>query len=104
MVAPIHCRSLCLQCPIDVRPFGPPPRPFPVRSPRAAETGLSVPDGLKLKTALAMLWSVLRSAWASLATFLLFILLARLLGPAEFGIFVLARGPGSWRARACSMP
>ncbi len=90
MVAPIHCRSLCFQCPIAVRPFGPPSPPFPARSPRVAETGLSVPDGLKRKTALAMLWSVLRSAWANLATFLLFILLARLLGPAEFGIFALA--------------
>lgn len=59
MVAPIHCRSLCFQYPIAVRPFGPPSPPFPARSPRVAETGLSVPD----ETALAMLWSVLRSAW-----------------------------------------
>lgn len=48
------------------------------------------PDDLKKKTATAMLWSVLRAGWVNIATFVLFVVLARLLGPTEFGIFALA--------------
>ncbi len=55
----------------------------------AAET-MAPRDDLKKKTATAMLWSVLRAGWVNIATFVLFVVLARLLGPTEFGIFALA--------------
>ncbi|WP_185983293.1 oligosaccharide flippase family protein [Aureimonas mangrovi] len=45
---------------------------------------------LKTKTAFAALWSVLRVSSTTLATFVIFVVLARILGPAEFGTFALA--------------
>ncbi|WP_198402524.1 lipopolysaccharide biosynthesis protein [Rhodobacter sp. CZR27] len=54
------------------------------------ETVLAPSDGLKRKTVVAVLWSVLRTGWTTLATFVLFVVLARLLGPADFGVFALA--------------
>ncbi|MFA1627844.1 lipopolysaccharide biosynthesis protein [Rhizobium mongolense] len=45
---------------------------------------------LKKKTALSVLWSVIRVAWSTVATFVIFVILARILGPADFGTFALA--------------
>ena len=45
---------------------------------------------LKHKTVLSVLWSVVRVAWSTVATFVIFLVLARVLGPAEFGTFALA--------------
>src|SRR5690349_11791404 len=45
---------------------------------------------LKHKAALAAMWSVVRVAWSTVATFVIFLVLARVLGPAEFGTFALA--------------
>lgn len=45
---------------------------------------------LKKKTALSVLWSVVRVAWSTVATFVIFVILARILGPADFGTFALA--------------
>jgi O-antigen/teichoic acid export membrane protein len=47
-------------------------------------------DDLKRKTAVSILWTVLRSGSDYLLSFLFFALLARRLGPYAFGIFVLA--------------
>ena len=47
-------------------------------------------DGLKRKTFVASLWSVLRSVWSAIITFVLFAVMARLLAPADFGVFALA--------------
>lgn len=47
-------------------------------------------DGLKRKTFVASLWSFLRSGWNAIATFVLFAIMARLLEPADFGVFALA--------------
>ena len=38
----------------------------------------------------ASLWSILRSVWVAIVTFVLFAVLARLLAPADFGVFALA--------------
>ncbi|MBB3966045.1 MULTISPECIES: lipopolysaccharide biosynthesis protein [Rhizobium] len=45
---------------------------------------------LKKKTALSVLWSVIRVAWSTVATFVIFVILARILGPGDFGTFALA--------------
>lgn len=45
---------------------------------------------LKHKTVLSVMWSVVRVAWSTVATFIIFVMLARILGPAEFGTFALA--------------
>ncbi len=45
---------------------------------------------LKKKTALSVLWSVVRVAWSTIATFVIFVILARILGPSDFGTFALA--------------
>lgn len=45
---------------------------------------------LKGKTVGGMLWSVARAGWSSAVTLMLFIVLARLLEPKDFGIFALA--------------
>ncbi|WP_337266064.1 lipopolysaccharide biosynthesis protein [Oryzifoliimicrobium ureilyticus] len=45
---------------------------------------------LKKKTALSVLWSVVRVAWMTIATFIIFVVLARILGPSDFGTFALA--------------
>ncbi|KWV55788.1 teichoic acid transporter [Rhizobium altiplani] len=45
---------------------------------------------LKKKTALSVLWSVIRVAWSTIATFVIFVILARILGPGDFGTFALA--------------
>lgn len=45
---------------------------------------------LKSKTIGGMLWSVARAGWSSAVTLMLFIVLARLLEPKDFGIFALA--------------
>lgn len=45
---------------------------------------------LKGRTVHSILWSVVRVGWSSLATFVLFAVLARLLAPAQFGLFALA--------------
>jgi O-antigen/teichoic acid export membrane protein len=45
---------------------------------------------LKKKTALSVLWSVIRVAWSTVATFIIFVVLARILGPGDFGTFALA--------------
>ncbi len=45
---------------------------------------------LKKKTALSVLWSVVRVAWSTIATFVIFVILARILGPGDFGTFALA--------------
>lgn len=50
----------------------------------------AVRDELKSRTLSSILWSVLRVAWSSLATFLIFVVLARLLRPEDFGVFALA--------------
>lgn len=47
-------------------------------------------EDLKRKSVLAMLWSVLRAGWVNLSAFVVFVVLARLLGPAEFGVFALS--------------
>ena len=46
---------------------------------------------LKKKTALSVLWSVIRVAWSTVATFVIFVILARILGPGDFWTFALAR-------------
>ena len=51
---------------------------------------MTTSDGLKRKTFVASLWSFLRSGWNAVATFILFAVMARLLGPADFGVFALA--------------
>jgi O-antigen/teichoic acid export membrane protein len=45
---------------------------------------------LRLRSASAALWSILRVAGGSVTSFVLFLVLARLLGPTEFGVFALA--------------
>lgn len=45
---------------------------------------------LKRSTMVASLWSILRSVWVAIVTFVLFAVLARLLAPADFGVFALA--------------
>lgn len=45
---------------------------------------------LKSKTLSSIVWSVLRVAWSTLATFAIFVVLARLLHPNDFGVFALA--------------
>lgn len=45
---------------------------------------------LKNKTVGAILWSVVRAGWSSAVTLVLFIVLARLLEPRDFGIYALA--------------
>lgn len=47
-------------------------------------------EDLKRKTAGAVLWTILRSGWSSIAVFTLFVFLARLLSPEDFGFFALA--------------
>lgn len=59
----------------------------------AGDTPDKAPDHaheLKSKTAFAALWSVARVAWQTIASFIIFVVLARLLGPADFGTFALA--------------
>ncbi|RYE09987.1 MAG: lipopolysaccharide biosynthesis protein [Hyphomicrobiales bacterium] len=51
---------------------------------------MSADPDLKRKTFVATVWSVIRSAWGSVATLVLFIVMARLLGPRDFGLFALA--------------
>ncbi|NJS15523.1 MAG: lipopolysaccharide biosynthesis protein [Sphingopyxis sp.] len=45
---------------------------------------------LKRKTVAGILWSVARAGWSSAVTLVLFILLARILEPEDFGLFALA--------------
>lgn len=45
---------------------------------------------LKSKTVVGMLWSIARAGWSSAVTLVLFIVLARLLEPEDFGLFALA--------------
>ncbi len=45
---------------------------------------------LKKKTATSILWSIVRVGWSTVATFIIFVVLARILGPADFGTFALA--------------
>ncbi len=45
---------------------------------------------LKKKTATSILWSIVRVGWSTVATFVIFVILARILGPADFGTFALA--------------
>ena len=45
---------------------------------------------LRSKTVGSILWSVVRAGWSSAVTLVLFIVLARLLEPRDFGIFALA--------------
>lgn len=45
---------------------------------------------LRSKTVGGMLWSVARAGWSSAVTLVLFIVLARILEPADFGLFALA--------------
>lgn len=45
---------------------------------------------LKGKTIRSVMWSILRVAWTSLATFVVFIFLTRLLDPHAFGLFALS--------------
>lgn len=45
---------------------------------------------LKRKTVSGMLWSVVRAGWSSAVTLVLFIVLARILEPEDFGLFALA--------------
>jgi O-antigen/teichoic acid export membrane protein len=45
---------------------------------------------LKKKTATSILWSIVRVGWSTVATFIIFLVLARILGPADFGTFALA--------------
>lgn len=45
---------------------------------------------LKNKTLSGMLWSVARAGWSSAVTLVLFIVLARILEPMDFGLFALA--------------
>jgi O-antigen/teichoic acid export membrane protein len=47
-------------------------------------------DDLKRKTAVSILWTIVRSGSDYLLSFLFFALLARRLGPSAFGVFVLA--------------
>lgn len=47
-------------------------------------------EDLKSRTLSSILWSVLRVGWSTLATFLIFVVLARLLQPEAFGVFALA--------------
>ncbi|WP_431321381.1 lipopolysaccharide biosynthesis protein [Rhizobium sp. YTU87027] len=54
-----------------------------------ADTAIAHAD-LKKKTALSVLWSVVRVAWSTIATFVIFVILARILGPGDFGTFALA--------------
>ncbi|CCM74385.1 lipopolysaccharide biosynthesis protein [Rhizobium mesoamericanum] len=54
-----------------------------------ANTAIAHAD-LKKKTALSVLWSVIRVAWSTIATFVIFVILARILGPGDFGTFALA--------------
>lgn len=48
--------------------------------------------GLKAATFRAVLWSVVRVGWTNLASFVMFITLARILGAREFGLYALAAG------------
>jgi len=51
----------------------------------------AIADGeLKKKTAASILWSIVRVGWSTIATFVIFVVLARILGPADFGTFALA--------------
>ncbi|WP_062228412.1 lipopolysaccharide biosynthesis protein [Aureimonas frigidaquae] len=54
-----------------------------------SDTAAATTD-LKHKTVFSVLWSVLRVAFSTVATFVIFLVLARVLGPAEFGTFALA--------------
>lgn len=45
---------------------------------------------LKRKTVGGMLWSIARAGWSSAVTLVLFIVLARILAPQDFGLFALA--------------
>ncbi|MDC7676440.1 lipopolysaccharide biosynthesis protein [Asticcacaulis machinosus] len=45
---------------------------------------------LKKRTATSVIWSVARVLWSTGASFVIFVVLARLLGPADFGLFALA--------------
>jgi O-antigen/teichoic acid export membrane protein len=45
---------------------------------------------LKQRTTTSILWSVLRVLWSTGATFVIFVCLARILGPSDFGLFALA--------------
>lgn len=47
-------------------------------------------DQLKQKTVRSVLWSVIKVAWSSLATMLVFVVLTRLLDPHAFGLFALS--------------
>ena len=48
------------------------------------------PPTLKSKTISSILWSVARTGWGTLVSFLVFAFLARFLGPSDFGKFALA--------------
>jgi len=48
------------------------------------------PPTLKSKTISSILWSVARTGWATVVSFLVFAFLARFLGPSDFGKFALA--------------
>ena len=48
------------------------------------------PSALKSKTISSILWSVARTGWGTLVSFLVFAFLARFLGPSDFGKFALA--------------
>lgn len=48
------------------------------------------PSSLKSKTITSILWSVVRTGWGTLVSFLVFAFLARFLGPSDFGKFALA--------------
>ncbi|MBA1105743.1 oligosaccharide flippase family protein, partial [Escherichia coli] len=45
---------------------------------------------MKRKTVGGMLWSIARAGWSSAVTLVLFIVLARILAPQDFGLFALA--------------
>jgi O-antigen/teichoic acid export membrane protein len=45
---------------------------------------------LKKRTATSILWSIVRVGWSTVATFVIFVFLARILGPQDFGTFALA--------------
>lgn len=49
-------------------------------------------SGLKAATFWAVLWSVVRVGWTNLASFVMFVTLARILGAKEFGLYALAAG------------
>jgi len=49
-------------------------------------------SGLKTATFWAVLWSVVRVGWTNLASFVMFVTLARILGATQFGLYALAAG------------